>query len=336
MKRFARWGVLLVALAALAACSGSQSGTQLVVPTAESPSQVSTHATHGSRVMKVDASDVTAARNVRSFAYHIFPTSSHWGQPVKSDATKVFHPADLKNYGGPLMKSAVEHNIYVNCKSGDEKCWGKPEEFLTNVTGSTLIKLLDQYTKPKANAYTFGEGTPVAYTAFSNIYYDNDLFSILHAVAKSIGATGYTNEYHIFLPKGVDNCFDATTICYSPDIPANWFFCAYHGQVTFNDLGVVVFSVEPYQNVRGCTYRLPNGYNPLVNSTDSTLAHEMFESITDPNPNSFSTLGWYNIPYNQEIADLCDAFPMKQTVGSLKVYIQTMYSNKYHGCANGP
>lgn len=334
MKPFARWGILLVALTALAACSSP--GTQLTVPPAETPSNAALHATGASHTMHVDASDVAAAHGVRNFHYHIFPVSSQWGKPVKNPAVKVFHPADLAYYGGPLMKSATEHNIYVNCKSSDEACWGKPEEFFQNLTGSKLVKLLGQYTKKSTGSYTFGEGTPFSYQAFSNIYYDNDLFSILHAVAKSVGASGYADEYHIFLPKGVDNCFDGTTECYSPDNPATWFFCAYHGEVTFSDLGVVVFSVEPYQNVRGCTYQLPKGYDALINATDSTLAHETFESITDPDPNSFSTLGWYNIPYNQEVADLCDAFPMKQTIGSLKLYIQTMYSNKYHGCANGP
>lgn len=334
MKPSSRWGILLVALTALAACSSP--GTQLGVPPVEPPTNAALHATGASHVVRVTAADVAAARDVRSFHYHIFPVSSQWGKPVENGATKVVHPADLAYYGGPLMKTAVEHDIYVNCKAGDESCWGKPEEFFQNLTSSKLVKLLGQYTKASTSNFTFGEGTPVAYTAFSNIYYDNDLFSILHSVAKSIGATGYTNEYHIFLPKGVDNCFDGTTECYSPDIPSDWVFCAYHGEVTFSDLGPVVFSVQPYQDVSGCTYKLPNGYDPLINATDSTLAHETFESITDPDPNSFSTLGWYNIPYNSEVADLCDSFPMKQTVGTLKLFIQTMYSNKYHGCANGP
>ena len=334
MKRFARWGVLIVGLAASAACSG----TQTVVPASsisQAPMQTAT-----SRVMRVGASDVEAARSVRHFSYHIFPISSQWGKPLKREATKVFHPADLAYFGGPVMKSAVEHNIYVNCKTSNEQCWGNPEEFFQNLPGSKLVSLLGQYTKSSTANYTFGDGTPISYTAYSNIFYDNDLFSILHSVAKAIGASGYTYEYHIFLPKGIDTCFDGTTQCYSPDNPPNWVFCAYHGAVTFPDLGTVIFSVEPYQNVfvkhvGGCQ-TFTKGYNPLINSTDSTLAHETFESITDPNPNTFSTLGWYNIPYNQEIADLCDAFPMKQTIGTLKLFIQTMYSNKYHGCANGP
>ena len=330
MKPFERWGILLVALTALAACSSP--GAQTVPPAEQPQAAMQPAAMH---VLHVSANDVAAAHKVLSFHYHIMPISSHWGT-AKSNATKVFHPADLAYYGGPVMKTAVEHNIYVNCKTSDEKCWGKPEEFFSNLTGSTLVKLLGQYTKASTSNFTFGEGTPITYTAFSNIYYDNDLFSILHTVAKAVGANGYGDEYHIFLPKGVDNCIDGTTECYSPDIPANWVFCAYHGEVTFSDLGPVVFSVEPYQNVGGCAYKLPKGYDPLINSTDSTLAHETFESITDPNPNTFSTLGWYNIPYNQEIADLCTSFPMKQKIGTLKVFIQTMYSNKYHGCANGP
>ena len=333
MNPFARRGLVLVALAALAACSSP--GSQITVPPAVPAPNAAVHSAPMGHVLHVSASDVAAVRNVRSFHYHLFPVMNHRGKAVKN-ATKVFHPADLEYFGGEIMKTAVEHNIYVNCNAGNESCWGKPEELFQNLTGSKLVKMLGQYTKASTSNFTFGEGTPVAYQAFSNIYYDNDLFSILHAVAKSVGASGYTDEYHIFLPKGVDNCFDGTTVCYSPDIPANWFFCAYHGEVTFGDIGPVVFSVEPYQNVRGCTYKLPKGYDPLTNSTDSTLLHETFESITDPNPNTFGTLGWYNIPYNQEIADLCDAFPMKQTLGTLKVYVQTMYSNKYHGCANGP
>lgn len=334
MKPFARWGIPLVALAAFAACSGP--GTQMSVPPPVPVPQTPAQTAVASRVLHVTASDIAAAHSVRSFSYHIFPISSQWEKPVKNDATKVFHPADLKYFGGQLMKTAVEHDIYVNCPSSDQKCWGDPEGFLQNLTASKLVRLLGQYTKASTGAYTFGEGTPISYTAYSKIYYNNDLFSILHSVAKALGGTGYTNEYHIFLPKGVDNCFDGTTECYSPDNPANWVFCAYHGEVTFSDLGPIVFSVEPYQNVKGCNYKLPKGYNPLDNATDSTLAHETFESITDPNPNSFSTLGWYNLPYNSEIADLCVAFPMKQTIGAEKVFIQTMYSNKYHGCANGP
>ncbi len=202
--------------------------------------------------------------------------------------------------------------------------------------------MLTQYTKAKAGAYTFGGSTNVQWPQYSKYYYDNDLFSILHAVAKQTGGTAATDEFHIFLPKGTDTCFTGTSVCYSPDVASTFAFCAYHGSVKFTDsVGRVTYSVEPYQNVStkagGCVYsNLPKGYDALTNSTDSTLAHEVFESITDTNPNTYGTLAWYNLPYNSEIADLCDAFPMVQKIGSTKYFVQTMYSNKYHGCANGP
>jgi len=329
MSPFARTSVLFIAAAALAACSGS--GT--AVPSA--PSSVRA----GGQALLVTAEDRAAARSVSHFSYHFFSVSSHalTRLPNKS---KIIYPTDVHYYGGPVMKTAAEHNIYVNCKSNDEKCWGDPEGFLKDLVRSKLIKLLAQYTKGPG-AYSFAEGTPVAYTAYSNYYYDNDLFSIVHAVAKSHG-TGYTNEYHIFLPKGVDTCFDGTTICYSPDVPSTWIICAYHGEVTFPDIGNVVFSVEPYQDVRAggvsCKYpNLPKGYDPLTNSTDSTLAHEMFESITDSNPTP-TTYGWVNLSYGAEIGDLCAQAPFVdvQKIAKTKYFIQTMYSDTYHACANGP
>jgi hypothetical protein len=324
-----RTGVFVAIGIALGACSGA--GT--VVPS--SPPALST----GAPAIHVTAEDRAAARMVSHFSYHIFSVSSH-SLTRLPDKTKIIYPADVHYYGGPVMKTAAEHNIYVNCKSNDEKCWGDPEGFLKDLVRSRLVKLLAQYTKGPG-AYTFADGTPLAYTAYSNYYYDNDLFSIVHAVAKSHG-TGYTNEYHVFLPKGVDTCFDGTTICYSPDVPSTWVFCAYHGEVTFPDIGDVVFSVEPYQNVRvggvSCKYpNLPKGYDPLNNFTDSTLAHEMFESITDSNPTP-ATYGWVNLSYGAEIGDLCAQTPFVevQKIAKTKYFIQTMYSDKYHACADGP
>ena len=127
MKPFARWGIVAVALAALAACSGP--GNQITVPPPEPVTHAVMPPAAASHAVHVSESDVAAAHEVRDFHYHIFPVSSQWGKPVRNDATKVFHPADLAYYGGPLMKTAVEHTIYVNCKTGDEKCWGQPEEF---------------------------------------------------------------------------------------------------------------------------------------------------------------------------------------------------------------
>jgi hypothetical protein len=148
----------------------------------------------------------------------------------------------------------------------------------------------------------------------------------------------------VFLPKGVDTCFDQTSICYSPDNPSTFFFCAYHGSVSFNDIGHVLFSVEPYQNVAGCQVAPPNPNGILSDSTDSTLSHELIEAITDPDPGSGWVANSSLLESGAEIGDICEPvgnakFQFLDPVLSLnghKYEIQLEYSNKYHACASVP
>ena len=67
-----------------------------------------------------------------------------------------------------------------------------------------------------------------------------------------------------------------------PDNLKSFAFCAYHGGATFRDIGHVLYSVEPFQGVEGCSSRpgAPNGQ--LADSTNNVLSHETFETITDP------------------------------------------------------
>jgi hypothetical protein len=163
----------------------------------------------------------------------------------------------------------------------------------------------------------------------------------VHAVAKVTG-TGYGHIYHIFLPKGVDTCFDLSNVCYSPDNPSSFFFCAYHGSVTFSDIGHVVYTVEPFQNVGGCRVSTPAPNGQLADSTNSVLSHELFEAITDPDLNA-----WFNQTSLDlagfEIGDECQ--PLSNSTGALdptflingkKYEVQTEYSNHYHACAVVP
>ena len=115
---------------------------------------------------------------------------------------------------------------------------------------------------------------------------ESDLIAILHGVVAKTGASGYGHIYHLFLPPGVDTCFDPpdNNICYSPDNFATFAFCAYHDSVTYTDLGHVLFTVEPWQGPgSGCEdspVGAPN--SQLIDSTDDTLSHELFETISDP------------------------------------------------------
>jgi hypothetical protein len=217
--------------------------------------------------------------------------------------------------------------------------------FLSDLSNSTFIHLTDQYVGTTANN-RYPPSTPATATVplfVSNVVGQNDILAIVHTAAKALG-TGYGHVYHVFLPKGVDTCFDLTNICYSPDNPASWVFCAYHGSVTFGDIGHVLLSVEPYQNVPGCQAAPPNPNGILADSTNSVLSHELIEAITDPDPGSGWVAAKSLIVNGAEIGDLCEPLGNSSgqfldptlTLNGRKYELQLEYGNNYHACTPAP
>ncbi|PYX40752.1 MAG: hypothetical protein DMG81_05285, partial [Acidobacteria bacterium] len=209
-----------------------------------------------------------------------------------------------------------------------------------------FVHVLDQYAgRDDSNRYTVGSNARVRFTPKNHPLTDNDILAVVHTVASRTGATGYGHIYHVFLPSGTDECFDSSfSVCYSPDVPSTWFFCAYHGSADFKDIGHVLYSVEPYQNVIGCSDPpgTPNGQ--LVDSTNDTLSHEFFETVSDPDGD-----GWWNATPSvtglegEEIGDECvfitpPSFgdPSVFTIGQKLYAVQLEYSNGHHGCAGTP
>jgi len=72
----------------------------------------------------------------------------------------------------------------------------------------------------------------------------------------------------------------------------------------FRDIGHVLYSVEPFQNVEGCSSRPGTPDGQLADSTNNVLSHETFETIPDPDGTA-----WLNIldngVFGQEIGDEC-------------------------------
>lgn len=247
-----------------------------------------------------------------------------------------FYPSDVSNPShGTVVTSAKSDPIYVNCAA---TCWGTPTNFLTNLDASTLIHVSDQYTGLiTTGRYTVGASASITYPVYTMLS-DNDMLQIVHSAAKSIGV-GYTHIYHIFLPSGVDVCFTGTSECYSPDNPNTFYFCAYHGSVTFSDIGHVLFTVEPYQNVNGCSVAQPSPNGALIDSTSNVLGHETLETITDPDPPNAWVAQATGYVLGAEIGDLCETptFSYKTVALNGKNYeVQPVYSNTYHGCAFVP
>jgi hypothetical protein len=257
-----------------------------------------------------------------------------------------FFPADLVYSGGPVVASLQSHAVYVNSNSntggcrGVENCWGDPEDFLEDLGRSNFIHLLDQYIGvTRSNRYTVGDHVKVTYP--SGTIFDSDLINIVHTAAAKKG-TGYGHIYHIFLPPGTDQCSNDGTTCYSPDNEKTFFYCAFHGSVDFTDIGHVLFSVQPYQNVPGCQVAPPNPNSQLIDSTNSTLSHELIEAITDPDLDAWFNLSSLDLA-GAEIADECQPWAYNNgsivptfRIGSHLYEVQLEYSNTYHACINVP
>lgn len=251
-----------------------------------------------------------------------------------------YYPSDLTKGPGPIVPMAINHFVYVDCAPS---CWGDPAGFMRDLGLSDMIHIVDQYVGSTApQRYTVGASTQVSYGDAATLR-SNDILNILHAAALQIKVSGYDHIYHIFLAKGVELC-QTPTECYSPSTPATFTFCAYHGSATFTDAGHLLYTVEPYQgeldsDLTGCAELvnpLPN--SPLVDSTDSTLSHETFETITDPDPVQ-SSLGWTaQSPgvAGYEIGDLCSGSYYPVSLNGHKYSMQLEYSNRSHSCTSSP
>jgi hypothetical protein len=259
------------------------------------------------------------------------------------------YEGDVSYLGGALVDSAQFHAVYMlpNGTCNISVCWGDPEGFLGDLGKSNFIHLADQYVGLGAsNRYTVGFRAKVTYAPPKVPLTDADIEEVVHLVASATGATGYGHIYHVFLPPGQDVCFtSADTDCYSPDNPSVFDFCGYHSSVTFTDIGHVLYTVQPYQNVQGCQVKPGSPNGTLIDSTDNVLNHESFETITDPD-----ITAWINTTsiamYGDEVADECEfvAFvgensyfdPPTFAIYAHKYAVQSIYANSVHACATAP
>lgn len=312
-----------------AGCSGGGS-----VPTAPtSPTQ--TQSRHVKflghfNISRADAQRVMA--KVRSA--HIYASPMRGGHVKQLHTMTSSAGNDLANNGGPTMGGAHVYNILVNAQ--DESTWGGMiSKFEGDLFGSGMINILDQYIGQSATgAFSVAGDYTVTYDTSQQLG-DQDLYNIVYQIAQQTGQTGYNNIYNMFFDSTVTQCSTNAGGCYAQ----NGGYCAFHGNTDFSDIGHVIFSNEPYQNIQGCTEsdgaNSPNGV--LADSTASTLSHEMFEAFTDPDvPNN---VAWYNQAMG-EIGDIC-APANGITTGVVNLSgdnwdIQPEYSNNVHDCSYTP
>lgn len=314
--------------AAFAGCSGSNSPTNptppVAAPAPAAPSPLPATSTT-SVSLSVTPAMVNALPSYSSFKYHILPVR---GGGIQKMST--VYPVDMQNHGGTVLQTSVMHDVFVDTSAAAA---GTPQTFQSNFSRSAFAHVLDQYAGSTATnrypvyAYTYS----VSLAAYSNVLSQNELLTALHAAAAHTKLTGYGHTYNLFLASGLDTCFDLTPVCYSPDNPSTFVFCAYHGSVTFSDIGHVIFTVVPYQHTPGCgdDFAGVTPPNPVpIDDTASTLSHEESETISDPDPGS----GWFNDTFGYEIGDVCIGYRATETLNGHAYLIQPEYSNTTHGC----
>ncbi len=243
-------------------------------------------------------------------------------------AGSINSPLDLTYYGGPLVTHAMSTNVYINCPSNPASCWGtnllSPATFLADLNQTNFIGVADQYLGGAAAGKFFVTQLNAPATFTNNTATMNDVIGIVIAASTFTEASGYTNIFHVFLPQGTDMCITPID-CYSPNIDSTFTFCAFHSSFDYNGEHLL-FSVEPYQAVRGCAGPAPR----VIDATASALSHEFFETITDPDGSA-----WFNGLVGYEMADVCVAFHDNVFMRSHNYVIQEEYSNAVHACTDG-
>jgi hypothetical protein len=286
----------------------------------------------GLQTIAVVDGDRSAAAKVQHFKTHIAPRRS------TTHVSSVVYPGDLQYFGGALVANARIYNLYVLAGfSPNFPYRAFTDNFTSRLGSSAFVHVLDQYVHNHANSrYILGRSVFVKYAAYTALA-DNDILSILHSAERATGANGYGSIYNVFLPQNVDVCFTGMAKCSSSMSSPAPVFCAYHGSVDYPDAaGHVLFTVEPWQDPNFCGEPLPydgsldtpNGL--FQDSTDSTLSHELMETMSDPDPpNSWVAA---NAGVQGEMGDLCAFIPAKITNSGHVDWIQREYSNAVHGC----
>jgi len=288
--------------------------------------------------------------------------------PSTSEADAVtgapWSPTDMTYQGGPTVQSAQFFDFYLNCPTNDQTCWGNPEQFQTDLFADSFpgfIHITDQYTGSSGeNRYALGP----AFADFGSLI-SSGLCPVhngintcgltatqaaVHAVlvAAFPGGGGYSNVYNLFFSQGLDVCMEDTfQNCYSPGGNHRFVFCAYHGSFDTTDATGApvhaVFNVEPFQDVPGCQNNFIVN-SSLIDSTNSTLEHEVFELISDPDLNAW----WDNLAavipgsgvvralQGNEIGDICVQNFFGLVLNGNLYSSQLEYSTLSHACSAGP
>ena len=218
-------------------------------------------------------------------------------------------------------------------------------QYFRDVSNTAYYSILQQYTDTS--------GGPGVATAFGGSWVDTSPYpnsegsranplqdsDIEAEVSNAMSANGWSagngnNEFFVFTGVNVYGCA-GSTCSYNG-------YCAYHSAFGASNGQDVIYADVPDPgngNVGSCLATAASGYaapnsGAFADSSVNLVAHEQFESVTDPIFN-----GWYYQDNNHEIGDECvwrlgavASDGSNVALNGHKYLVQEMWSNKAGGC----
>lgn len=268
-------------------------------------------------------------------------------------------------HGGPVMHDPVNYLIFwlpsgysfdnpsidlTASNSSNSNYEALIERYFNDIGGSSFYNILQQYTDESGapgtgatlgGVYIDTHAFPGGTGSQGDPITDADLQDEVYADTQTNGwnSNNGNNEFFIFTP------YDVYTQDYST-------YCAYHTWFTMGSTPYI-YAVMPdagtdYGPGVTCLITLATGDSqtpnddPLADSMISLLAHEQFESVSDPQPYSIGSTnygGWFYLDGEHEIADECawQFGPRSSNGGDVVLngdsyLVQYMWSNSAGGC----
>ncbi len=177
-------------------------------------------------------------------------------------ATPIFR-SDLIDHGGPKQPTATQYVIMLNCPAaiaGASPNRSRRSPTFRPHAGSCLCSTISSARPERTVIGVADAADGDARFAAGDAEPDAGEDHHSRRDGREHLTGGYDKIFHLFLPPGQQTCFDAPNgnQCYSPSNPSTFVFCAYHSATTFIDIGHVIYSIEPYQNVYGCANAAPS------------------------------------------------------------------------------
>ena len=286
--------------------------------------------------------------NVQNGLVHVFPTrNSSLVAPAN-----IGSEAPLITGGGPTMHSPVIYAIFWKPSGYTFEGFGGSDSryeslitrFFTDISASSYYNIVTQY--PDAQ-----HGTPLVTPTFGGLYTDTTTSfpngavlqssdiqkEILSAISVNNWPIGPNSVFFLFPAGGV------TTPGFVTD------FCAYHGDFSSGAQKVIYAMMPDFNTVNGFSscgdgwnilglHVTPNG-DASADAEINVVSHELFESVTDPYPNT----SWNDPTGGGEIGDKCAWNFNNVNVVSLGLFgdltlnghnyiVQTEWSNYNNGC----